>query len=133
STPLSLFSTSPSVPSFPFFFLIIPRPPRSTLFPYTTLFRSGAGANGPVLSGTIEFAKPRARGTKVTGIELATLRTDEAGRLLVVGGAGISGSPLDAKNDVFSDNDGWDASGFRGPALGEFSLKRESPPPVPAR
>src|SRR5688572_33286994 len=26
-----------------FFFLIIPRPPRSTLFPYTTLFRSQAG------------------------------------------------------------------------------------------
>src|SRR5687767_15308253 len=25
---------------FPFFFLILPRPPRSTLFPYTTLFRS---------------------------------------------------------------------------------------------
>src|SRR2546429_6399076 len=25
-----------------FFFLMIPRPPRSTLFPYTTLFRSGA-------------------------------------------------------------------------------------------
>src|SRR5690348_18171079 len=24
-----------------FFFLIAPRPPRSTLFPYTTLFRSG--------------------------------------------------------------------------------------------
>src|SRR6267378_6766314 len=27
-------------PSFFFFFLIIRRPPRSTLFPYTTLFRS---------------------------------------------------------------------------------------------
>src|SRR5438034_11589725 len=27
-----------------FFFLMIRRPPRSTLFPYTTLFRSGAGA-----------------------------------------------------------------------------------------
>src|SRR5205807_9556978 len=26
--------------SFSFFFLMIPRPPRSTLFPYTTLFRS---------------------------------------------------------------------------------------------
>src|SRR5437762_12263773 len=26
-----------------FFFLIIRRPPRSTLFPYTTLFRSGSG------------------------------------------------------------------------------------------
>src|SRR6266487_5061970 len=35
-----------------FFFLIIPRPPRSTLFPYTTLFRSsrrrgGCGRAGP--------------------------------------------------------------------------------------
>src|SRR5439155_26313607 len=26
--------------SLPFFFLMFPRPPRSTLFPYTTLFRS---------------------------------------------------------------------------------------------
>src|SRR3712207_8143564 len=26
-----------------FFFLMIPRPPRSTLFPYTTLFRSTTG------------------------------------------------------------------------------------------
>src|SRR5439155_26007622 len=25
-----------------FFFLLLPRPPRSTLFPYTTLFRSGS-------------------------------------------------------------------------------------------
>src|SRR5258708_24564935 len=32
-----------SVPLFPlFFFLMIRRPPRSTLFPYTTLFRSAA-------------------------------------------------------------------------------------------
>src|SRR2546423_11895779 len=29
--------------SFFFFFLMIRRPPRSTLFPYTTLFRSSAG------------------------------------------------------------------------------------------
>ena len=28
---------------FLFFFLMIRRPPRSTLFPYTTLFRSGVG------------------------------------------------------------------------------------------
>src|SRR2546427_11758859 len=27
-----------------FFFLMIRRPPRSTLFPYTTLFRSGSGS-----------------------------------------------------------------------------------------
>src|SRR2546426_6870787 len=30
-----------------FFFLMIRRPPRSTLFPYTTLFRSGRGILGP--------------------------------------------------------------------------------------
>src|SRR3712207_6955461 len=29
-----------------FFFLMIRRPPRSTLFPYTTLFRSGSGDRG---------------------------------------------------------------------------------------
>src|SRR5258707_4834894 len=29
--------------AFSFFFLMIRRPPRSTLFPYTTLFRSGNG------------------------------------------------------------------------------------------
>src|SRR3712207_8578840 len=33
--------------SLTFFFLMIRRPPRSTLFPYTTLFRSGlAGSDG---------------------------------------------------------------------------------------
>src|SRR2546426_12321906 len=32
-----------------FFFLMIRRPPRSTLFPYTTLFRSGAGSFVPFL------------------------------------------------------------------------------------
>src|SRR6266496_6175187 len=41
-----------------FFFLMIRRPPRSTLFPYTTLFRSGAGfpwrqySPGPRLTST---------------------------------------------------------------------------------
>src|SRR5439155_23250301 len=31
----------------PFFFLMIRRPPRSTLFPYTTLFRSSRRGRGP--------------------------------------------------------------------------------------
>src|SRR2546430_12972593 len=34
------------VPSLCFFFLMIRRPPRSTLFPYTTLFRSAAPLGG---------------------------------------------------------------------------------------
>src|SRR5438067_12490505 len=35
-----LHPSCPPVPLFVFFFLMIRRPPRSTLFPYTTLFRS---------------------------------------------------------------------------------------------
>src|SRR5256885_16586305 len=34
---------------FSFFFLMIRRPPRSTLFPYTTLFRSARGIAAPVV------------------------------------------------------------------------------------
>src|SRR2546426_8490872 len=34
-----------------FFFLMIRRPPRSTLFPYTTLFRSGAGVGSALPAG----------------------------------------------------------------------------------
>src|SRR5690606_42130679 len=34
-----------------FFFLIIPLPPRSTLFPYTTLFRSQVDGNGRGVGG----------------------------------------------------------------------------------
>src|SRR3712207_9249433 len=40
-----------------FFFLMIRRPPRSTLFPYTTLFRSDLGGHGAGQRGL-----PRARG-----------------------------------------------------------------------
>src|SRR5438309_11707580 len=57
-----------------FFFLMIRRPPRSTLFPYTTLFRS----NG---AGTASFIVTRLIGTV------------EAGRDLAVGGS------LDGKAD----------------------------------
>src|SRR5690348_18125780 len=39
-------------PFFSFFFLMIRRPPRSTLFPYTTLFRSAAATPTFVHSGT---------------------------------------------------------------------------------
>src|SRR3712207_9252467 len=39
---LFLLISQPSVAIFLFFFLMIRRPPRSTLFPYTTLFRSSA-------------------------------------------------------------------------------------------
>src|SRR2546429_6607424 len=43
-----------------FFFLMIRRPPRSTLFPYTTLFRSLVVSHGAIPSGTkaVVFAGP---------------------------------------------------------------------------
>src|SRR5258708_39918074 len=38
-----------------FFFLMIRRPPRSTLFPYTTLFRSIQGLSNPALGLAGDF------------------------------------------------------------------------------
>src|SRR5438876_4953232 len=47
-----------------FFFLMIPRPPTSTLFPYTTLFRS-ASIRGDTVAGLLRprfhFARARAK------------------------------------------------------------------------
>src|SRR5439155_25231002 len=42
---------SHTILAFLFFFLLIRRPPRSTLFPYTTLFRSLCAAPAPGSSG----------------------------------------------------------------------------------
>src|SRR5207253_9441517 len=39
-TPILFLGSAPNHSPLSFFFLIIRRPPRSTLFPYTTLFRS---------------------------------------------------------------------------------------------
>src|SRR5258708_10325087 len=46
-----------SLPS-SFFFLMIRRPPRSTLFPYTTLFRSVQNVPAPVIDVTIAKSMP---------------------------------------------------------------------------
>src|SRR2546430_9959269 len=42
---LLFLNSSLPIPFFFFFFLMIRRPPRSTLFPYTTLFRSWTGSS----------------------------------------------------------------------------------------
>src|SRR5256885_11237671 len=42
-----------------FFFLMIRRPPRSTLFPYTTLFRSASLPSGSYSSMTVTLASPQ--------------------------------------------------------------------------
>src|SRR6202043_4235780 len=57
---------SSALTTFFFFFLMIRRPPRSTLFPYTTLFRS--------TSGTKPF---RLTGSRTIGNGLVFLRSEE--------------------------------------------------------
>src|SRR5438093_7282943 len=42
-----IVATHPHTYVLPFFFLMLRRPPRSTLFPYTTLFRSPATLSSP--------------------------------------------------------------------------------------
>src|SRR3712207_7348609 len=44
-----------------FFFLMIRRPPRSTLFPYTTLFRSVRGAPGLTAADSIAMIREELR------------------------------------------------------------------------
>src|SRR5688572_32409369 len=53
---------------FLFFFLMIRRPPRSTLFPYTTLFRSPV-AGHLVRQALLEHGAPVEAGERVTGGE----------------------------------------------------------------
>src|SRR5438874_8142716 len=53
------------------FFLMIRRPPRSTLFPYTTLFRSLPVMNGLEVLRSIKHVQPR------TGVIIITNQEDE--------------------------------------------------------
>src|SRR5947209_17973632 len=50
----------------PFFFLIIRRPPSSTLFPYTTLFRSDCRRRSQVRCRCVEIDGARRRDRKST-------------------------------------------------------------------
>src|SRR3712207_7304540 len=70
-----------------FFFLMIRRPPRSTLFPYTTLFRSHAGgAADPVVElrprpGAAEVGHRLAVGVGLGPVGEAVLDVGGSGRL----------------------------------------------------
>src|SRR5258708_29238710 len=55
-----------------FFFLMIRRPPRSTLFPYTTLFRSEVAANSKLRD--LDFARPEDLTGSADGVVLGMVR-----------------------------------------------------------
>src|SRR3989440_10483452 len=94
-----------------FFFLMIRRPPRSTLFPYTTLFRSWRGPRSrtPGHLGLRRRLQRRARGAARVG---PARRLD----LWSAGGAGAARAPAAACHGLVRAGDG--ARHWGGPAAG---------------
>jgi hypothetical protein len=92
----------------------------------------GAKAAGLPLTGSIEFAEGTSKGHVVNDISLATLRTDDDGRLVVVGGTGMSGSPFNATLPSFADNDGWYDSVSDGPVTATLVIAGRAQPVIPA-
>src|SRR2546422_387852 len=78
-------STTPS-PCYCFFFLMIRRPPRSTLFPYTTLFRSTTTARAIALTATA---------TDAAGSVMLVPRRSGVGELTLSGSGVRARLPLD--------------------------------------
>src|SRR2546427_1377650 len=100
-----------------FFFLMIRRPPRSTLFPYTTLFRS--------------LAKPTQATKLMAGVRelLAALGPEEvAGRALV----GLLTGNLAVGAALKLESAGLDPARFRVGAYGSDSSRRSDLPAVAA-
>src|SRR6185312_16860385 len=66
-----------------FFFLMIRRPPRSTLFPYTTLFRSRGGAREPAGAVVAGLHRERSRRRSEEHTSELQSRSDLVCRLLL--------------------------------------------------
>ena len=97
----------------------------------TAAIKNVASAAATRMTGTIAFAKGRTV-RRVDDIELATLRTDDAGRLIVVGGPGTAGSPANTKVEHFADNDGWYDSVSDGPVSATLRIGKTAHPVIPA-
>src|SRR5207248_9806865 len=69
------FTLSIFIPALPllFFFLMIRRPPRSTLFPYTTLFRSQSASSS---NAGVTVEQPRTSCNRLPGLSGFGTRTD---------------------------------------------------------
>jgi hypothetical protein len=97
----------------------------------TAAVKNVSAAPATRMTGSIAFAKGR-NVRRVDNIELATLRTDDAGRLIVVGGPGTSKSPAKTKLGSFADNDGWYDSVSDGPVSATLRIGNTSHPVIPA-
>ena len=94
--------------------------------------KNAAGAAAKAMTGSIAFAKAKKVLHRVDDIALATLRTDDAGRLIVVGGPGTAESPANTKLESFADNDGWYDSVSDGPVSATLRIGNTSHPVIPA-
>jgi hypothetical protein len=85
---------------------------------------AGANAGGPAyaLDGAFMGAP----------VHLGDLKTDEAGRLVVLGGRGASGSPMGAPLTTFANNDGWHDDTADGPVTATLSIGGRAIPVDPA-
>src|SRR5256885_15920241 len=127
---------------FYFFFLMIRRPPRSTLFPYTTLFRSGvlrrgvgavvlslsmmSGGGGAMglLSGGLRMAS-NAAGVLRRGLGAVVLSLAMMGRVAAMGsiGTALAGAGR-AAGRIFGGGPGAVTGAGKGPAGAGMGLRR---------
>ncbi len=61
-----------------------------------------------------------------TPVPLGEIQTDSAGRLLVLGGFGTSGSPINAPLTTFANNDGWHDDVSDGPVTATVTLAKKT-------
>ena len=97
----------------------------------TAAIKNVAGAAATRMAGAIAFAKAGSV-RRVDDIELATLHTDDAGRLIVVAGPGTAASPAKTKLESFADNDGWYDSVSDGPVTARLRIGGTAHPVIPA-
>src|SRR3712207_8292916 len=74
---------------------MIRRPPRSTLFPYTTLFRSNPGAD---FAGIDAFIEQEMREVHIPGLALGIVHNDEVVHLRGFGEADPAGRAVTAQD-----------------------------------
>lgn len=82
---------------------------------------TGPGQADSLDDGFIQFP-----GKPAVNVPLGQIRTDDAGRLLVLGGRGHSATPTGSKVEDFADNDGWFDDCADGPVRATVRLRGTS-------
>ncbi|WP_299493059.1 LodA/GoxA family CTQ-dependent oxidase [Acaryochloris sp. IP29b_bin.137] len=92
---------------------------------------SGVNQSFGPLSGDISFIRDN-QTEATTTVKLGDLKTDEVGRLIVLGGHGLSRSPLNESLTNFANNDGWFDDVSDGPVTATVNISGETFTATPA-